>query len=158
MLGLTILKLIIIAVTILSLLIVPENSTAFFTGIFIFSGSLINDYVNLIYTASGEKMKVQRTVGCVGFSVSVVYLLLSVAGFMNILKLVSDKDASMMLVPGMVPGSTVLLPEFSVPVHVIVWPLAVFLVLTFFELVFSFKRTDVRNRTTSNVGGAKSEC
>lgn len=158
MLGLTILKLFIVAATILSLLIVPGNSTAFFTGIFIFSGSLINDYANLIYTTiNGKKMSVQKVAGCLGLSLSFVYLLLSVAGFMNIIKLVSN-NKTVMLVPGEISGSTIVLPDFSIPIYFIVWPLAIFMILTLFELVFSFKRTDIRRNTTNNVGGAKNEC
>lgn len=103
-------------------------------------------------------MRVQKAAGGLGLSVSVAYLLLSFAGFMNIIKLTFDNSKSVALVPGEIPGSIIILPDFSMPIYFVVWPLSIFVALTIFELVFSFKRTDARKKTTNDVGGAKSEC
>lgn len=158
MVGLTILRVIIVAATTFSLLIIPENSTAFFTGIFIFSGSLINDYANLLYTAyNQEKLRIQKVISIIALVISAIYFLLSIAGFMNIVKLVFDKNAATgALVPGDIPGSIVLLPDFSLSIYYVVWPLAIFVAFAIIELVIPLKRTDIRK--TVNKEEVKNEC
>ncbi len=142
MLGLRVLKFVIILLTVGSLLIIPENSTAFFIGIFIFSGSLINDYANLLYSDRRSGATLQKAIALVGGFFSIVYFVLSVLGFMKVLDttIIAGNHERVYLVP----GENIFLPDFALPLSYIIAFMGIFIILTILEFFNPLKRTDLR--------------
>lgn len=141
MLGLRVLKFVIIVLTVGSLLIIPENSTAFFIGIFIFSGSLINDYANLLYSDKEKGITLQKSIAVIGGVFSIVYFVLAVLGFMKVLDttIIAGKYERVYLIP----GENIFLPDFEIPLSYVVACMGIFVVLTILEFFNPLKRTDL---------------
>lgn len=142
MLGLRVLKLIIISLTIGSLLIIPENDTAFFIGIFIFSGGLVNDYANLWYSDKRSGVTFQKGISIFGGFISTCYFLLSILGLMKVITTTITMDSDKIY---LTPGENIFLPDFSIPMELVVWFLAIFIILTLLEFVNPMQRTPLSN-------------
>jgi len=142
LLGLRVLKLIIISLTIGSLLIIPENDTAFFIGIFIFSGGLVNDYANLWYSDKRSGVTFQKGISIFGGFISTCYFLLSILGLMKVITTTITMDSDKIY---LTPGENIFLPDFSIPMELVVWFLAIFIILTLLEFVNPMQRTPLSN-------------
>lgn len=141
-------RLVIICLTIGSLLIIPENNTAFFIGIFIFSGSLINDYANLWYSEKTNGKRLQKIISVIGGGISIIYFILSLLGLMKIVQTTIDTETEKLY---LIPGEKVFLPDFSIPLEWVVWFLAIIIVLTLLELFNPMQRTSLSNNNIQEV-------
>jgi hypothetical protein len=113
-----------------------KTSNGFFTTIFIFAASLVYDYGLLWAEGTRRKDKYQKAISSIGCIFSIIYLLISILGFINFITLNTQRNT--------IDNGGIVRIHFALSLDFLIIVLIIIPIIAGLELFGGFKRPNSR--------------